>query len=90
MQDDSGQMTVLQDTMEEKDLGIWMNSSLKFSVHEAHTAAKANQILGLIRRSFVNLDIALMKQICVMVRPHLEFENVVWHPMLKREGPKVD
>jgi len=60
MQDDSGQMTVLQDTMEEKDLGIWMNSSLKFSVHEAHTAAKANQILGLIRRSFVNLDIALM------------------------------
>jgi len=29
MQDDSGQMTVLQDTVEEKDLGIWMNSSFE-------------------------------------------------------------
>ena len=69
-QDDSGQKTVLQDTVEEKDLGIWMDSSLKFSVHVAHAAAKANQILGLIRRSFVHLDITLMKQLYIsMVTP---------------------
>jgi len=37
-----------------------MDSSLKFSIHVAHAAANANEILGLIR-SFVYLDIALMK-----------------------------
>ena len=89
-QDDSGQMTVLQDTVEEKDLGIWMDSSLKFSVHVAHAAAKANQILGLIRRSFVYLDITLMKQLYIsMVRPHFEYGNVVWHPMLKKDQGRV-
>jgi len=50
---DNGQVTVLQDTAEEKDLGIWMDSSLKFWIHVAHAAANANRILGLIRRSFV-------------------------------------
>ena len=50
-------------TLEEKNLGIWMDSSLKFSVHVAHAAAKANQILGLIRRTFIHMDISLMKQL---------------------------
>jgi len=90
-QDDSGQMTVLQDTVEEKDLGIWMDSSLKFSVHVAHAAAKANKILGLIRRSFVHLGITLMKQLYIcMVRPHLEYGNVVWHPMLKKDQDALE
>jgi len=53
-------VTVLQNTAEEKDLGIWMDSSLKFSIHVAHAAANANGILGLIR-SFVYLDTAMMK-----------------------------
>ena len=86
MQDKNDQTTVLFDTVEEKDLGIWMDSSLKFSVHVAHAAAKANQILGLIRRTFTHMDISLMKQLFIsMVRPHLEFGNVVWHPMLKKD-----
>jgi len=48
------------------------DNSLKFSVHAARAASKANQILGLIKRSFVHLDIPLMKQLYIsMVRPHL-------------------
>ena len=91
MQDDSGQKTVLQDTVEEKDLGIWMDSSLKFSVHVAHATAKTNQILGLIRRSLVHLDITLMKQLYIsMVHPHLESGNVVWHPMLKKDQDDLE
>jgi len=63
-----------------------MDSSLKFLVHVAHAAAKANQILGLIRSSFVHLDITLMKQLYIsMVCPHLEYGNVVRHPMLKSD-----
>jgi len=47
---------------------------LKFSVQIAYAVKKAHQILGLIRRSFIVLDISLMKQLyTVMVRTHLEY-----------------
>jgi len=86
MQDESGQTHILQETTEEKDLGIWMDNCLKFSVHAARAASKANQILGLIRRSFVHLDSPLMKQLYIsMVRPHLEYGNVVWYPQFKKD-----
>jgi len=59
--------------------------------HVAHVAAKANQILGLIRRSLVHLDITLMKQLYIsMVHPHLESGNVVWHPMLKKDQDALE
>jgi len=35
----------LEKTAEEKDLGIWTDSSLKPSVHVAHAVCKANEIL---------------------------------------------
>ena len=86
MQDESGQTHILQETMEEKDLGIWMDNSLKFSVHAARAASKAKQILGLIRRFFVHLDSPLMKKLYIsMVRPHLEYGNVIWHPQFKKD-----
>jgi len=63
MQDSNGNFHALQETTEKKDLGIWTDPSLKFSVHIAYAVKKANQILGLIRRSFTFLDISLMKQL---------------------------
>ena len=55
---------------------------LKFSDHVEHAVSKANQILGLIRRSFMYLDIPLLKQLhTTLVRPHLEYGNTVWHPI---------
>ena len=59
---------------------------MKFTAHIAHAVNKANQILGLIRRSFTYLDTALTKQLYTsMVQPHLEYGNVVWHPYLKKD-----
>jgi len=49
MQDSNGNCHALQETTEEKDLGIWTDPSLKFSVHIGYAVKKANQILGLIR-----------------------------------------
>jgi len=61
----------LKETTEEKDLGIWINSTLKSSTHVAHAVSKANQLIGLIRRSFTYLDCQLMKQLyTTIVRPH--------------------
>jgi len=85
MQDDSGSRYILQESKEEKDLGVCVDNMLKFLDHVAQAACKANRLLGLIRRSFTHLDITLMKQLyTVMVRPHLEYGNVVWHPQLKQ------
>ena len=85
MQGDSGSRYILQESKEEKDLGVCVDTMLKFLDHVAQAACKANRLLGLIRRSFTHLDITLMKQLyTVMVRPHLEYGNVVWHPQLKQ------
>jgi len=58
---------------EEKDLGIWTDSELKSSRHISHAVAKSNQMLGLIKRSFVHKDNQSMKLLyTALVRPHLE------------------
>jgi len=78
---------ILQESKEEKDFGVCVDNMLKFSDHVAQAARKANILLGLIRRSFTHLDkiITLMKQLyTVMVRPHLEYGNVVWQTQLKQ------
>lgn len=77
---------ILDETKEEKDLGVWISNNLKSSAHIAAAVNKANQILGLIRRSFTYMDIPLMKQLYTsLVRPHLEYGNVIWQPYLKGE-----
>jgi len=81
----------LQTTDEEKDLGVWIDSSLKPSNHVSHVVAKANQMLGLIRRTFTYMDCELMKQLFInVVRPHLEYGNVVWHPFLKQDTELIE
>jgi len=85
-------LTLDQATTEEKDLGIWFDPSLKFSIHIASAVKKANQILGLIRIQKIfqfpwyQSDEAAIYT--VMVRPHLEYGNIVWHPQLKLEELK--
>ena len=37
---------------EEKDLGILIDSNLKFRAHVRTVVSKANQMLGIIKRSF--------------------------------------
>ena len=39
---------------EEKDLGVWFD---KFSGHDSHAVAKSNQMLELIKRSFIFIRI---------------------------------
>ena len=86
MKSDSRTLTVLEETTKEKDLGIWMSETLNASSHVAHAVSKGNQILGLIRRTFTYMDCELMKQLFTsLVRPHLEYGNVVWHPYLKKD-----
>jgi hypothetical protein len=81
MEQSNRNTTTLQETVVEKDLGIWMTNDLKPHNHVAHAVSRANQILGLIKRTFTYLDCQLVKQLYTsLVRPHLEYGNVVWSP----------
>jgi ribonucleases P/MRP protein subunit RPP40 len=83
---DSKARSDLATTELEKDLGIWCSSSLKEGEHVARAAGTANRILGLIKRTFTYLDEEIMRQLyTALVRPHLEYGNVVWHPYLKKD-----
>ena len=76
----------LEHVFEEKDLGIMVDADLSFDEHICTKVNKANQIMGLIRRSFVNLDNkSFIKLYTALVRPHLEYGQRVWSPHLKHQ-----
>ena len=82
---------VLDSTECEKDLGVYVDTSLHFSQHCQKVASKANRILGLIRRSFSYLDGPMVKQLYIgLVRPHLEYGNVIWSPQYKKDATTLE
>jgi endonuclease/exonuclease/phosphatase family metal-dependent hydrolase len=76
---------------EEKDLGVTFDNKLSFDTHIVNIVNKANQMLGIIRRNFtfLNRDVFLMLY-KALVRPHLEYGNVVWSPFLKRQSKVIE
>ena len=75
----SSDRVTLEKSEIERDLGVQVDKDLRFSQHIETQVNKANRLLGLIRRSYEHLDAESMKLLFVaLVRPHLEFGNVVW------------
>jgi len=88
---ENGVSVPLEVISEEKDLGVWVDNKLKFSAHVGHAVAKGNQILGLIKRSFVYRDSDVIKRLfTAQVRPHLEYANAVCHPRFKKDMEKLE
>jgi len=56
---------------EEKDLGVWIDDKLKFTKHIGHVVAKGNQILGLIKRSFVYKDSEVINRLFIAMFDHI-------------------
>jgi Reverse transcriptase (RNA-dependent DNA polymerase)/Endonuclease-reverse transcriptase len=71
----------LRKTDKEKDLGVIINSDMKFNDQITSQAAKANKILGMINRNFqcMNKEIFTILY-STLVRPHLETAIQVWSP----------
>ncbi len=65
----------------EKDIGVMIDDNLEFEKHLHEKVQKANQMFGLIRRTFEHLDtttfIPLYKS---LVRTYLDFASSVWKP----------
>ena len=82
---------VLEEIDAEKDLGVMIDSSLKFHLQTAAATKKANQILGVIKRSYVTRDKNTMATLYTsMVRPHLEYGNVIWGPFYALDRKAVE
>ena len=86
-----GSITTLVMVNCEKDVGVNIDSNLKFDQHIQTKVNKANQIVGLIRRSFRYLD---FKTFCLLfkalVRPHLEYAGCIWNPYLKKDIETIE
>ena len=76
----------LENKSEIKDLGIIVDENLRFSNHIINKVNKANQIMGIIRRTMVYLNRHNFSLLYTsLVRPHLKYGNVVWSPFLKSD-----
>ena len=81
----------LQKCEDEKDRGVIFDKDLSFDTHIQKCINKANQMIGLIKRTFsyLNKD-TFLKLYKAMVRPHLEYGNVIWYPRLKRQSIAIE
>ena len=81
----------LETCTEEKDLGITFDENLRFDIHIDNITKKANQMLGIIKRtfSFINKEI-FTKLYKSLVRSHLEYGNVIWSPFLKKQSIQIE
>ena len=76
----------LKSIVKEKDLGVIVDDTLKFS-EQCNTAVKsANRTLGFIKRTFKsrNKDI-IVKLYKALVRPKLEYCVQAWRPFLRKD-----
>ncbi len=83
--------TTLESVKEEKDLGVLIDEELKFHKHVSAAVSKANQTLGIMKRTFNTLDMELLPIVYKhQVRPHLEYGNAIWHPRYIAYMKKVE
>ena len=82
---------IISKTTEEKDLGITIDKQLKFQAHIGIQVKKANQILGIIRRSFTYIDEEMFSVLYKsLVRPHLEYGSSVWSVIYKKDAIQLE
>ena len=75
----------------EKDLGVLMDQRLSFQDEISARIAKANRIVGTIRRTFSFLNADMMKTLFkALVRPHLEYGAPIWSPALRKDVDRLE
>ena len=73
-------------TNEEKDLGVWISSSLKTSVQCNAVYKKTSQILALLTRNFGRFTKQVFPAIInTYIRPTMEYAVQAWSPWLEKD-----
>jgi hypothetical protein len=87
----SGSYVTLESVESEKDIEVTIDSKLNFEKHIQTQVNKANQIVGIIRRSFKYLDFKtfylLFKS---LVRHILEYASSVWNPYKTKDIEAIE
>ena len=83
--------SLLKETLAEKDVGVTFSADMVFDQHISNVIKKAGQMTGLVRRSFTYLDKTMLKTLIkTIIRPQLEYANVIWSPMYKRQSIAIE
>jgi len=81
----------LQSTPVDKNLGVFVDDAIKFRDHVSYAVNKASRLLGLIRTTFSYIDEdTLPRLFTTLVRPHLEYRNIIWHPRYRIDKIQIE
>ena len=71
-------------------LGVILSSDLSLKMHVLTVAARANKILGLLKRTFGKCSEAIITGYKTMVRPTIEYVCPVWNPHQQYLSDKLE
>jgi len=75
----------------ERDLGVMVDSKMKFAEHCNSVVNSANATLGMIKRTITSRNKDIMVRLYkALVRPKLEYCVQVWRPFLKKDIEKLE
>ena len=81
----------LEETNEEKDLGVIVQNTLSPEKHINKIFGKTYNMLQNIDFAFHYLDEEMMKKIlCTLIRPQIEYAACIWSPHMKKHMQKVE
>ena len=74
-----------------RDLGVNIDANLKFHSHANSCVLKANRILSVIAKSFINLNSDMLPVLYKsLVRPVLEYGNLIWGPFYTHDQIQIE
>ena len=83
--------TTLENTVTEKDLGVFIDAEQKFRKQAAAEVTKASQMMAVMYRSFQLLDRSTLPILYkTLFRPHLEYGNIIWGPFNRADRQLVE
>ena len=72
--------TELQSTKVQKELGVYVDEDLKFQQYIS-SVNQSSRMMWITKKTFSCLDEDTLPRLYkALVRPHLEYGNIVWHP----------
>ena len=81
----------LKNVSEVKDLGVTVDTKLKFENHTSGKVNKANQLWGAIKKAFKHMNPEIFKKLfCAHIRPHLEYAVQFWAPYLRKSINQIE